>query len=179
MNPSNPSSTSGKPLGPWSRASQGLQARFQTLAPRERLMVLTAVVVVSMAILWMLLLAPALNTLKKVHSDRPALESQWQHMLGLQQQAQALKAKPRTSPEAARQALETSVRNSLGNAADLQWSGERATVTLNEVDAYRLSQWLARARTEANAMTVQTRLMRAPGNDVRWNGFIGLEIPQP
>ncbi len=158
---------------------QKLVAWFQTLAPRERNMVLGAAAIVLAAIFWWVLLAPALSTLSRVNRERPALDAQWQRMLAMQQEAQALQAQPRVSPEAARQALEASTATSFGDAAKLQWAGERANITVTNVSGAALSQWLSAARSDAKAVPVQVRLTRVPGNAVLWSGLISVGMPQP
>ena len=70
-------------------ALQPLKNGYLALAPRERNMVLAAATVVTLAVLWWVLLAPALGTLKRVNSERAELDAQWQHMLSLQHEAQA------------------------------------------------------------------------------------------
>ena len=160
-------------------AVQKLVDWFQTLAPRERTMVLAAAAVVLAAIFWWVLLAPALSTLSRVNSERPALDAQWQRMVTLQQEAQALQSQPRVSPEAARQALEASVTASFGDAGKLQWAGDRANITVTNVGGGAVSQWLSRARSDAKAVPVQVRLTRAPGNAVLWSGLISVGMPPP
>jgi general secretion pathway protein M len=160
-------------------ALQPLKNGYLALAPRERNMVLAAATVVALAVLWWVLLAPALGTLKRVNSERAELDAQWQHMLSLQHEAQALQAQPKPSPEAARQALEASVSAQFGDAAKLQWAGDRANVTLTSVGGASISQWLARARADAKAVPVQVRLTRSPSDTVLWNGLISLGLPQP
>ena len=160
-------------------ALQKLKDGYLALAPRERNMVLAAGTVVVLAVLWWVLLAPALGTLKRVNSERSQLDSQWQRMLSLQQEAQALQTQPKLSPEAARQALEASVSSQFGEAAKLQWSGDRANLTLTSVGGASIAQWLNRARSDAKAVPVQVRLTRSPGDTVLWNGLISLSLPQP
>ena len=158
---------------------QKLKNGYLALAPRERNMVLAAGTVVILALLWWVLLAPALGTLKRVGSERAQLDAQWQRMLSLQQEAQALQAQPKVSPEAARQALEASVSAQFGDAAKLQWAGDRANLTLSSVGGASIAQWLNRARNDAKAVPVQVRLTRGPGDAVLWNGLISLSLPQP
>ena len=165
-----------RPLPP---ALQKLKDGYLALAPRERNMVLAAATVVVLALLWWVLLAPALGTLKRVNSERAQLDAAWQRMLSLQHEAQALQAQPKPSPEAARQALEARVSAQFGEAAKLQWSGDRANLTLTSVGGASIAQWLNRARNDAKAVPVQVRLTRSPGDTVLWNGLISLSLPQP
>ena len=72
-----------------SRTTQ-LRARWEGLAPREKLLVAAAVAVVAIALVWMLLLGPALSTLNSAEQQRRTLDTQLQRMRSLQAQAQAL-----------------------------------------------------------------------------------------
>ena len=57
----------------------------------------------------------------------------------------------------------------------------RATLVLRQTSAEALAQWLADARANARANTVEARLTRAddnaPGAPVRWNGTLTLALP--
>jgi general secretion pathway protein M len=171
-----PQGSEARKLPPWLKKTRDAYA---ALAPRERTMVLAAAIVVGLAVLWWVLLAPALATLARVDAERAGLDAQWQQLMGLQQEAQALQAQPRISGAKARQALEDSVKSSFGEAARLQWAGERANVTLSGASGGAIAQWLARARADAKAVPVQSRLTRAAGDAVLWNGLISVEVPQP
>lgn len=163
-------------LPPWlQKARDG----YAALAPRERNMVLAAAIVVGLAVLWWVLLAPALATLARVQAARPGMDAQWQQLMSLQQEAKALQAQPRIANAQARQALEASVKTSFGAAAKLQWVGDRANVTLTGANGATIAQWLTRARTDARAVPVQSRLTRAAGDEILWNGLISVEVPQP
>ena len=65
---------------PW----QALQDRWQTLGTRERALVRVAAIVLALALLWWLALAPALATLRQAETQRRALDLQWQRMQALQ-----------------------------------------------------------------------------------------------
>ncbi|WP_157667789.1 type II secretion system protein GspM [Comamonas serinivorans] len=149
------------------------------LAPRERTLVWAAALVVALAVCWWGLLSPALSTLQRVAAERQNLDAQWQQMMSLQHEAQALQAQPKLSPQAARQALEASVTAGFGDAAKLQWTGDRANITVTQVSGGAVAQWVARARVDAKAVPVQVRLTRAPGAAVLWNGLISVGMPQP
>ena len=176
-----------------SRAA-ALQARWKALAPREQSLVLAAAGVVLLALLWWVALAPALGTLRQAPELHGKLDLQLQHMQRLQAEAQQLQAQPQTSPSDAVGALRTALTQRLGTAAQMNVLGDRVTVTLKAAPADATAEWLALARTNARAVTVEARLTRsnaaAPSNagpatlgnaaapaTPRWDGTVVLALP--
>ncbi len=166
--------------------ASGLQlvsAQWARLDARERRLVSVAVSVVVLALLWWLALAPAVATLRIAGEQRHALEVQAQQMQRLQTEAEALKALPKLSQSEALKALEAAVRDRLGSAGKLSVVGDRANVTLKDVPADALANYLADARANARATPLEARLTRAPGSasgtPARWNGTLSLSLPQP
>lgn len=146
---------------PASPRSQVLRARWQALAPREQNLVLAAGTVVALALLWWVALSPALTTLRAAPARHAALDAQLQRMQGLQAEAQALQAAPRSSPGDAVGTLRSALTQRLGATAQLNVVGDRATVTLKGAPADALAQWLAQARSNARATPVEARLARS------------------
>lgn len=167
-----------------SGALQAWQQRWRSLAAREQNLLLAALVLCLGALLWWLLLAPALHTLRQAPARHAQLDAQLQHMQALQAQAQALQNIPQPRSADAQRKLQTSVTQTLGDTAQLQWSGERATLTLRNVDAQALAQWLAQVRGNTQASTQEAHLTRsepshtdAPPATPRWNGTLVLTLP--
>ena len=161
--------------------SSALQDRWKALAPREQNLVLAAGTVVALALLWWVAMAPALGTLRTAPARHAALDAQLQRMQSLQAEAQQLQALPASSPGDAVGALRTALAQRLGNTAQLNVAGDRATVTLKGASADALAQWLADARINARATPVDARLTRgantAPGAPVLWSGTLSLSLP--
>jgi general secretion pathway protein M len=160
------------------------RAFWQRLAPRERVALTGVAVVVGAALVWSLLLAPALATLRHAAQERVELAAQAQQMQRLTRQAEALKALPRMSAADALRALQTATDQRLGQAAKLTAQGERASVTLTRVSAAQLAAWLADARANARATVQDMRLTRdaadpsAPsGSAPLWSGTLSLALP--
>lgn len=171
--------------------------RWKALAPREQSLVLAAAAVVGLALLWWLALAPALATLRTAPTRHAELDSQLQRMLGLQAEALQLQAAPRSSAGDAVGTLRNALTQRLGAAAQLTVAGDRATVTLKGAPADALAQWLAVARSNAQAVPLEARLSRstaapaAPGAPPapitlgapaapampRWDGTLVLALP--
>lgn len=140
-----------------------LQARWRTLEPREQLLVSGAAVLVGLALVWWLLIAPPLRVLRLADAQQRSLDLQLQKMQDLQAQAQALQSQTRMSRSDSLRALEVSVKQRLGAGAQLNVIGDRATVTLRHVPADALAQWLVQARVNARAIPGEVRLVRSTG----------------
>lgn len=167
-----------------------LQARWQSLAPREQNLMLAAGLVVLLALLWWVALAPALATVRSAPARHAELDAQLQRMLGLQAEAQQLQAAPRNSPADSVGTLRAALAQRLGASAQLNVVGDRVTVVLKGAPADGLAQWLAQARSNAHAAPVEARLVRsaapatapatdgeAPAAPLRWDGTLVLALP--
>jgi general secretion pathway protein M len=140
-------------LAPW-------QARWQQLATRERLLVSSAVIFLAVALTWWIGIAPALAKLKQSRELAPQLEAQLQRMRSQAQQATTLKAQRNLSQEESKRALENSIKT-LGAGASLSLADSRASITLKNVSADALSQWLAQARANARLTPSELRLQKS------------------
>lgn len=146
---------------------ESLEARWQAwwpeLEPREQRLIAGAAVLVLLALLWWLALAPALRTLSAAPAEHARLDAQLQQMISLQAQAKALQAQPRASRDDAMRALENSVRQSFGPNGQLQpaASGEGVSVAVRAMPADTLAQWLAQARSNARAVPREAHLTRS------------------
>ena len=157
-----------------------LRARWRTLAPREQTLVLGATVVVLLALLWWVGIGPALRVLRQAEVQQRNLDTQLQRMQAMASEAQALAARPAMPYNEALRALEASVKTGLGPGGQFQLAGEGATVTLKNVPAAALAQWLAQARLNARALPSEARLVQGtalPGGGVTWNGTLVMRLP--
>lgn len=157
-----------------SRASL-LRARWEGLAPREKMLVAGAAALVGAVLLWLVAIGPALGTLRTAEEQHRSLDAQLQRMRSLQEQARSLQSQPKQSHEEALRLLELSVRQRLGTSARLAIAGERATITLSGTPADALAQWLAQARVNARALPNEARLARNSGG--LWEGTLVLTLP--
>lgn len=151
------------------------QTRWEALAPREKLLSAAAAGLVLLALLWWVVLGPALAVLRTADAQHRALDAQLQRMRGLQAQAQALQSQPRQSHDESLRLLETSVRQRLGTSARMQIAGDRVTLTLTATPADALAQWLTQARVNARALPSEARLTRNPAG--AWDGTLVLTLP--
>ena len=185
-----------------SAALHAANARWQSwwagLAPREQRLLGAGALLVVLALLWWVALAPALRTLATAPAEHARLDAQLQRMGALQTQARALQSQPRAHREEALRALEGSVRQGLGSQAQMQASGDAVGVALRGAPAEALGAWFAQARANARALPREVHLTRsqnAPASGaaatataaapdgapapIRWDGTVMLSLPAP
>ena len=193
-------------LGRW--MPEGWQQRWMDLSGRERAGLSVALGLLALALVWSVGVTPAWRQWQQGQVQTQALQTQWQGMQALQAQVSALKGQSRLRPEEATRLLQASV-GTLGPGASLVVNGDLATVQIKGASPAALSQWLAQARVQAQALPVQARLGRSaanaaagptgaqgaapsapaapaltpgpnPGNGtVLWEGQIVLQLPTP
>lgn len=162
--------------------------RWKTLAAREQTLVLIAASIVGIAIVWWVLLSPAIKTLKNAPAEHAQLDRKLQHMRSLQQEALELQKAPRVQGDDATRVLQSSLTQALGSTAQISIVGDRATVTLKAAPAGALGQWLANVRSSARAIPIQSKLVRTngPGKSANaapqalpafWEGTLVLSLP--
>jgi general secretion pathway protein M len=163
-----------------------LQARWERLAVRERTLLKLVTALVLVTLLWVLMLAPAIATLRAADTQGRALDAQLQTMLSLQAQARSLQQQPALAYAEALKALTLATQQTLGASAQLTVSGERANVALQGVRADALAQWLTQCRVNARSTPVEARLARVvPSQDAGkdpaagslWNGVLVMSLP--
>lgn len=156
---------------------QRASRRWQALEPREQTLTLLATGVVAVALVWWVAIAPALAVLKTADTQRAALDAQLQNMQALQAQAKAVQGQPKMNALDSSRALEASVKQRLGAAAQLSLAGSQATVTLKGVPADALAEWLSQARLAARAIPIQAKLRRSTSQTAAWDGTVVLSLP--
>lgn len=153
----------------------GLKHWWSQRAPREQSLLGAALVLVLLAALWLVALAPALKTLRQHDAKLSALQTELGRMQALEAQARALQGQAALPAGSAVQALQTHTAALLGKQADLAARSGGATVTLRAVSPQALARWLAAIRTEAHAKVIQSRLQR---NADGWSGSVQLALPE-
>ena len=154
-------------------------ARWNQLAPREKSLLGAALAVIALALVWQLVLAPSLRTLRAATAQGLALDAQLQHMQSLQAQAKALQKQAPLAYDDALRALNQATKQTLGSTAQVSAVAERANVTLQAARADALAQWLAQARVNARSTPLEARLTRtATPAGVTWSGTLVMTLPQ-
>lgn len=183
------------------RFAHAWRAQWTGLAARERQALLLAAAALGAGLLWWVLLAPALQTLRQAPAQHAALDQQLLRMQRLQAEAQRLLADMPPPLPGAQDGLATpadvptrlkeSVQQ-LGTGAQLTLQGERAMLTLKGVPANALAAWLGQVRQNLKVNTLEMKLTAAappatasaasakpgPAGDPRWDGSLVLGLPQ-
>jgi general secretion pathway protein M len=161
-------------------------ARWQALNPREQRWVSVLGTLLAVLLFWSIAIAPALNTLYDSDNRRAQIGQQQAHMLALQTQALSLQTR---TPLSRDEALRNLQGLTPGPQIQLNVQGERVSVQLKAVPAPTLANWLAQARSQAQALPLEAHLTRssataapqAPSasvaNSVLWDGNLVLSLP--
>ena len=96
-------------------------------------------------------------------------------MQALSLEARNIQNQPKLSLDEAQKALQSSVTQRFGNAAQLNLTGERASLTLKNANPQELALWLTQARVNARALPTDVKLNR---NGDTWDGTLVLNLPK-
>jgi general secretion pathway protein M len=160
-------------------------ARWQALSPREQRGIAVLGALLGVLLFWSIAIAPALNTLSDSDNRRAQISQQQAHMLALQNQAQALQTR---TPLSRDEALRNLQGLTPGAQMQLNVQGDRVSVQLKAVPAAALANWLAQARSQAQALPVEAHLTRSnatassnasvtANSVVVWDGSLVLSLP--
>lgn len=152
-----------------------LRARWAALAPREKAVVAAGLALVTLAIIWWVLIGPALSTLRTADAQHRTVDTQLQRIAALRTEAQSLQSQPRQGYDEALRQLEQSVRQRLGANGRITVTGDRATVSVSGVSPDALAQWLQQARTGARVAPGEAHLVRNPNG--AWDGTLVVSLP--
>jgi general secretion pathway protein M len=135
------------------------RARWQALAPRERLLVTLAAWALGLAALWTWGLQQPLQAGRQAQARLERLDDQWLVMQRQAAEAQTLKTVAPLPPGQADQALQAATSR-LGTRGRLARQGARAVLTVEGVSPSELQAWWAETRAGARARPVEMQLSR-------------------
>ena len=146
---------------------------WQSLAPRERLLIAVGAVALVVIIVWLIAVQPALRTLRDTPVELDRLELQLQQMQLAALESETLRG---ASPVPATQAADAlrAATERLGGKGKITIQGDRATLAFTAVPFEGLRTWLGEARSGARARPVEAQLLKAPGG---YSGSISLTLP--
>lgn len=151
--------------------SNQLKARWLALAAREQRALGFAAAVVAMALVWGVLLSPALRTLKGAAVQHAQLDAELERMQALQLRAGQLQSKPAVAPQDSLKALQA-VATQIGKGASLLQTGDRATLSLQQISAANLASLLTPA-SAAGLSPIEAHLRRsADAGEPLWSGTL-------
>ena len=155
-----------------------LRNLIQSLPEKDRKLIQYLALALAFSLLWFWNIAPALKTYQEAPLQLAQLERQTENLKTLQAQALVLQKAPRVKVQNVGAVLQQSSTEILGNSAKLNLEASRATLTLNNVSAEALAQFLAAARTQAQAMPIEVKLQKnKTGNVEVWRGTLILSLP--
>jgi general secretion pathway protein M len=134
-----------------------LRARWAALTPRDRRMASLGALVLGLFLLWSVAIAPAWRTLSSAPARLDAQQRQLQQMQALARETTTLRKVTPLPLDQAQAALAAATER-LGAPGKLSLQGERALLTLKQVNSAALATWLAEARLGARARVVEANL---------------------
>ncbi|MFT3666611.1 type II secretion system protein GspM [Piscinibacter sp.] len=143
------------------KAREQLRVWWRTRVPRERLALGVALAVVALFVAWLLLVQPALRTLREAPARLAVLDAELQQMQRLAAESQTLRGAAAVPPAQAAAALKAAT-DRLGDKGRLAMQGDRASLTLNGVSPEALRGWLLEARGAARVRPAEAQLTRGP-----------------
>ncbi len=138
-----------------------LKALWGQMAERERIGVLAAGAALGLLLVVLLLVNPALKTLREAPAKLAQLDQELARMQGWAAEAQRLQGQPAVNPAQVQAALQAATE-ALGPDARLSVSGDRATLNFSNLGAPQLAAWLAEVRSAARARAIEANLQRGP-----------------
>ena len=130
---------------------------WQARAPRERQMIVVMAVSVTVLLIWLILIQPALRILREAPLELDRLDQQMQLAAS---EMQSLRAASPVPTEQASTALRAATAQ-LGSTAKLAIQGDRAVLTFTGIQGDALRGWLGEARSAARARPMEAQLVKA------------------
>jgi general secretion pathway protein M len=148
---------------------------WRQLKTSERRLIFAAFWIIFLALLWWLAIAPAIKIIKTSPNEHQVLDVKLQAMRMLSSEAKNLQSQPKLNFDEAQRALQNSVTQRLGNTAQLNLAGERATLTLKAAAPQEIAAWLTQSRVNAHTLPIEVKLTR---NGENWDGTLLLSLPK-
>lgn len=159
----------------WTPQVVRLQTSWSRLDARERLGVLAAGAALLLLVFVLLLINPALKTLREAPEQLRQLDGQLALMQSWATEAKRLQQLPPVSAAQATAALQAATEF-LGPEARLTLQGDRATLNFTNLSGEQLGAWLVEVRSAARARPVEAQLQRGPNG---YGGSIVLALVSP
>ncbi len=129
-------------------ARSGSSPFWSERTPRERMILLVGGGLLLAAVLWLLLIEPALDGRARWQKDLPALRADYAQMQALAQQASSAPP-PSAAPRADRAAVDKSLNDAGLKPQSLNVGDELVRAVFTDVSFSALSEWLQRAQRES------------------------------
>lgn len=143
----------------WQELKLQISRRWQAATQRERYAVMVALVLLLLTFFWMVLLAPAIKTLRTTPAQLAALDAQWLQMQAQANQVRRLAPAQTLSPTEMNTIVDAATKR-LGADAKVTWVGDRATLQFNQQTGMALSAWLNEVRAGARMRAIESSMTR-------------------
>ena len=141
-------------------------ALWQQRQPRERSVLGVGAAVIVAALLYALLIAPALDGRRQLQSALPELRQQAAEMQGLAQQAAQFAGASATAPEVpTSESIEASLREKGLRTQSVAVDGDLVRVQLTAASFAALLEWLAEAQHTARLVVLDASIVAQPAPD--------------
>ncbi len=151
------------------------QARWSQASAREQTLVRMAISVLLLAALWFIALRPAWVGIHTARTQAPVVRAQYEQVVQLQAQAQALRAQAPAASVDAKAVLQNAL-SGLDKNARMVVLAERATISFKDARPDALAHYLEQARLMAHTSTLEMHFSQAAG---LWSGTLVLILPAP
>ena len=151
-----------------------LKASYDALSVREKTIVTFAIFLVLFAFIWLVLISPALQTLKTAPAQHLVLDQEIQAIQKMAVEAKSIQAEPQEMPANFDLSLKSLSENILPGKTNISTSGNRVTISLNGVSGQNLSKWLEAIRTELHSKPQDAQLKYL---ETEWQGTVVLVLP--
>lgn len=148
----------------------------QQLKPRDRRIWLVIGVALSMCLLWLIAIAPALNTLRNAPGLHRQIDAQIENMQRISAEAKSLQKQPKLSLDDAQKALHNTVTQRLGGTGQISITGNRALLTLKNATPQSVAEFLTEARINARAIPQEAKITRSNAPNPSWDGSMTLTL---
>jgi len=154
----------------WSSRLQPLRERasalWRTRSARDRAALIVIALVLGASLVWALLIAPAVSTLRRAPSQLEALDTQLLQMRSMAAEVRELRNATPVPVAQAGVAIKAAAERQ-GDKVRLSLQNDRALLTLQNASPEQVRALLVEARSAARARPVEANLTRASG------GFTG------
>lgn len=150
-----------------------LGQRWQALAGREQILLATIGVLLVLALLWWLLLQPAIKNWQQAYAGQAKWESNMQRIRTAGKQAATLRGMKSMTGEEAKKAVTDSLKL-LAGTGQLAWQADTVRVTLTNTQPEALAQWLSAVRLNALSLPSSSSLTLSKQG---WSGTVVLRLP--
>jgi len=159
----------------YTQTREQVREYWQARSARERLILGGGIALLSLAIVWLIAVQPALRTLRTAPVQLDQLDAQLQTLQRLAAESKTLRNPVQVSPEQAAAALKAAT-DRLGEGSRITVQGERATLSVTNASGPALQAWLLEARSAAHARAIDVQLTRNPQSNLSGSVIVSLGV---